>query len=170
MKSSSGGVTDPFWIDPAKIQFKLTAVRDLHGVMGGDWDLERRRPFAECAKARAIRERFVEGRDWRDTILFTDAYKRRLERDGRIGPCTTLEALAQDYERRFDRLFARLKRDGFRLDNGRGKRFALPSLLIGRDGEVFIGNQGNHRLAMAQVLGLETFAGKIVCRHTLWTP
>jgi hypothetical protein len=34
---------------------------------------------------------------------------------------------------------------------------------------VFIGNQGNHRLAMAQVLGLEQIAGRIVCRHELWT-
>jgi hypothetical protein len=30
---------------------------------------------------------------------------------------------------------------------------------------VFIGNQGNHRLAMAHVLGLEKFAGEVICRH-----
>jgi hypothetical protein len=41
----------------------------------------------------------------------------------------------------------------------------LPKLLIGRDGEVFIGNQGNHRLAMAQVLGLPRIAGEVICRH-----
>jgi hypothetical protein len=43
----------------------------------------------------------------------------------------------------------------------------LPKLLIGRDGEVFIGNQGNHRLAMAQVLGLPRIAGEVICR---WEP
>jgi hypothetical protein len=167
MKSSSGGVTEVLWIDPAKIQYKIAAVRDLHGSMGGDWDIERRQPFAECAKARAIRERYVEGREWLDTDLFVDAYKRRLERDGRIGRCRTLGELAKEYERRFDKLFARLKQDGFRLDNGKGRKFALPAFLIGRDGDVFIGNQGNHRLAMAQVLGLDEIAGGIVCR---WTP
>jgi hypothetical protein len=58
-------------------------------------------------------------------------------------------------------MFADLKRKGFR-DNG-----PLPKLLIGRDGEVFIGNQGNHRLAMAQVLGILRIAGEVICRHRL---
>jgi hypothetical protein len=56
-------------------------------------------------------------------------------------------------------MFADLKRNGFR-DNG-----PLPKLLIGRGGEVFIGNQGNHRLAMAQVIGLPRIAGEVICRH-----
>lgn len=158
------------WVNPADIEHKISPFLDLPPLKGGDWDIERRKPFQNTAKYRAIVQRYVDGADWLETDLFTDAYKRRLERDGRIGRCFTLIDLAKDYERRFDKLFASLKRDGFRTESKSGRKLPLPAFLIGRDGEVFIGNQGNHRLAMAQVLKLEKIAGKIVCRHKNWTP
>jgi hypothetical protein len=169
MRSSSAGVTEPFWVAPGAIEFKISPFLDLHGVRGDDWDLERRYLFANCAKAKAIRARFVDDTPWMETELFADAYKRRLERDGRIGRFRNLADLANDYERRFGKLYEALKRDGFRTEAASGKKLSLPAFLIGRDGQVFIGNQGNHRLAMAQVLGLEKIAGRIVCRHPLWT-
>jgi hypothetical protein len=160
---------EPFWTDPSAIEFKISPFLDLPPVKGGGWDLERRHRFADCAKAKAIRARFVDNRPWIETDLFADAYKRRLERDGRIGRCRNLVDLADDYERRFGKLYEALKRDGFRTEAASGKKLSLPAFLIGRDGQVFIGNQGNHRLAMAQVLGLEKIAGRIVCRHANWT-
>jgi hypothetical protein len=53
-----------------------------------------------------------------------------------------------------------MRRNGFNPDAG-----PLPTFLIGRTGQVFIGNQGNHRLAMAQLLSLTEIAGKVICRH-----
>jgi hypothetical protein len=169
MRLSWENVIDPFWIDPANITWKIAPVNDLHGSKDGDWDIERKLRFDDCVKARAIRERFVENKEWAETELFTVAYKRRLQKEGRVGRCLSLTALAAEYERRYGGLFKRLSKDGFTTDNGKGKIHALPSFLIGRDGEVFIGNQGNHRLAMAKVLGLKRIAGRIVCRHELWT-
>jgi hypothetical protein len=72
-----------------------------------------------------------------------------------------MEELLAQYYGRVDQMFADLKTNGFREGH------PLPKLLIGRDGEVFIGNQGNHRLAMAQVLGLPRIAGEVICRHSL---
>lgn len=154
------GLNDSLWIAPTAIRFKISPVRDL----SGDWDIERRHEFTATAKYRSIVQHFVEGRDWIDTDLFTDTYPRRLARDGRIGRATTLTELAQDYERRFDGMFEQMRREGFRLANDRGKPHALPTFLIGRDGEVMIGNQGNHRLAIAKVLGLDEIAGMVTCR------
>jgi hypothetical protein len=74
------------------------------------------------------------------------------------------QLLAQYYDR-VDGLYESMKRDGFQLAQG-GRDHPLPILLLGR-AEVFIGNQGNHRLAIAQVLGLDRFAGKVICRHPL---
>lgn len=161
------GVGDTHWIAPAAIRFKIGPSKDLHGVLGGDWDIKRRHEFAETAKYRAIVQRFVDGREWLETDLFTDAYSRRLKRDGRVGRCGSLAELAKDYERRFGVLFEEMRRDGFRLTSHKGKPHPLPSLLIGRDGDVFIGNQGNHRLAIAKVVGLGEIAGRVVCRHRL---
>lgn len=164
----SSGANEPHWVNPRDIQFKISPFLDLPNVKDGDWDIERRHPFQGTAKYRAVVQRYVGGKEWIETDLFTDAYRRRLEKDGRIGRYRNLRDLAESYRCRFDPLFETLKRDGFRTQGANGKRHALPSLLVGRDGEVFIGNQGNHRLAMAQVLGLERIAGRIVCRHQLW--
>lgn len=161
----SGSVSEPLWVAPEAIIHKISPIADLHGVVPGDWDMERRHLFKQTAKYRAMVQRYTEGRDWQETELFTDAYTRRLARDGIVGRSRTLAELAEDYRRRFDPLVEAMKRDGFKVRNEAGRDYALPSFLIGRNGEILIGNQGNHRLAIAQVIGLDRIAGNIVCRH-----
>ena len=161
---------DIIWANPAEIEFKISPFLDLPAVKGGDWDIDRRHEFKATAKYRAVRDRIEKGLDWRETDLFADAYARRMARDGRVGRCRSIEELVGEYERRIDALIERMKRHGFRTESKHGRRYALPAFLVGRNGETFIGNQGNHRLAIAQVLGLEQIAGKITCRHQLWTP
>jgi hypothetical protein len=146
------------WVDPAQIRFKISPHDDLRGDCGGDWDIERRYPLTRAVKHRSIAQRYVEGRPWEETDLFCDLYARRIKKEPIRGE-SMFEALLEQYRTRVDGMFDDLKRNGFR-DNG-----PLPKLLIGRDGEIFIGNQGNHRLAMAQVLGLSRIAGEVICRH-----
>lgn len=148
------------WVDPALIRFKISPHDDLRGEMAGDWDVKRRFLLADTVKHRSIAQRYAEGRRWEDTDLFRDIYSRRIQVEGIRGEATIKGLLAQYYAR-VDGMFADLERNGFRDDH------PLPRLLIGRGGEVFIGNQGNHRLAMAQVLGLPRIAGEILCRHRL---
>lgn len=148
-------------VDPKDIRFKITPHDDLNGSKGGDWDLDRRQPVEASPKYRAIIERYSEGKPWEETDLFTDLYRRRLETGDSIRGQATMKGLLAQYYGRVDGLFEEMKRNGFNSSPGR-----LPKLLIGRDGEVFIGNQGNHRLAMAVVLNIK-IAGDILCRHTL---
>jgi hypothetical protein len=148
------------WIDPASIRFKISPHHDLPPVKSGDWDLKRRYPIAEAIKHRSIVQRYTEGRRWEDTDLFKDAYNRRIQTEPIRGEATMKGLLAQYYGR-VDSMYEDLKANGFR-NEGR-----LPKLLIGRDGEIFIGNQGNHRLAMANVLKLKRIAGEIICRHSM---
>jgi hypothetical protein len=148
-----------YWTDPALIRFKITPHNDLRGDCGGDWDIERRYPLADAVKHRAIVQRYRDGRRWEETDLFADVYARRIAQEP-IRGCATMSELLEQYYTRVDGMFEDLKRNGFRAD------CPLPTLLIGRDGEVFIGNQGNHRLAMAQVIGLERIAGEVICRHS----
>lgn len=150
------------WIDPLRIRFKISPHSDLAGSVGGDWDLERRFPISGAVKHRSIAQRYAAGMPWEETDLFRDVYSLRIRKESIRGEPTMKGLLAQYYGR-VDGLFADLKRNGFRADG------PLPKLLIGRDGETFIGNQGNHRLAMAQVLKLEKIAGEIVCRHSSLT-
>lgn len=149
------------WVDAADIKFKITPHDDLRGDVGGDWDIERRFPLSEAVKHRSIRQRYAEERRWEETDLFTDTYPRRFARGETVRGEPTLEALLAQYYARVDGMYRSLKQHGFKPGG------PLPKLLIGRDGEVFIGNQGNHRLAMAQVLGLDRFVGEVLCKHRL---
>ena len=76
-----------------------------------------------------------------------------------------MERLIAQYYTRVDGMFESMKRDGFTIRVA-GNPVPLPEWLVGRDGDVFIGNQGNHRLAIARVLGLDRIAGRIRCRHS----
>jgi hypothetical protein len=149
------------WIDPATIRFKISPHHDLHGIVGGNWDIERLHPLTKAVKHRSIRQRYHDRKRWEETDLFTDTYRRRFENGETVRGEPTMEALLAQYYSRVDGMFEDLKLNGFKSGH------PMPKLLIGRDGEVFIGNQGNHRLAMAQVLGLKTFAGEILCSHSL---
>lgn len=158
----SSGVGETLWIDPSEIKSKITPLTSLAGVVGGTWDLDRRSPLAVAVKHVSIWQRYRDGRRWEETSLFCDPYTRRIAAGESVRGCQTMGQLLEQYYSRVDGMFESLKRNGFDENAG-----PLPSLLIGRGSEVFIGNQGNHRLAMAQVLGLERFAGKVICRHPL---
>jgi hypothetical protein len=155
-------LSSALWVDPRSIRFKITPHHDLKGERDGDWDIERRFPVAEAVKHRAIVQRYRDGLPWEETDLFAETYARRIKTEPIRGEATMQDLLRQYYTR-VDGMFDDLKRNGFRTDG------PMPKLLIGRDGEIFIGNQGNHRLAMAQVLGLDKFAGEVICRHPCLT-
>lgn len=154
-KSSSA-----FWVDPRSIHFKISPLDGLCGTIGGDWDIERRFDLADAVKHKSIAQRYRDGAAWEDTELFRIAYAQRLAAGDNVRGCRTMSALLDQYYTRVDGMFEDMKRRGF--DHMAGP---LPTLLIGRDGQVFIGNQGNHRLAMAQTLGLSRIAGRIICSH-----
>lgn len=152
------------WLDPSAIEFTISPANDLSGIRSGNWDLERRYALARSVKYRAVVERYRDGRRWEETDLFLDVYARRLEH-GHVRGETTFKGLVAQYYDRVDGMFSDLKANGFRTEDDRGRPVPLPGLLIGRNGEVFLNNQGNHRVAMAQVIGLERIAGSIKCRH-----
>lgn len=158
-------MSDPFWFDPRKVRFKISPIEDLKEKQGGDWDLNRRYDLASTLKYQAIVQRFSEGRRWEETDLFCDIYTRRFERGDEVRGAASIEELAAQYYDRIDSLYQSMKRKGFRVRGYDRRRHPLPVILIGRDGDVFIGNQGNHRLAIAHVLGLGRMAGKVICRH-----
>lgn len=148
------------WFDPALVQFKISPHSDLGSVEGGDWDISRRYPLEEATKYRSIIQRYSEGLAWEETDLFQSLYARRIEQESIRGEAT-MQGLLEQYYTRVDGMFDDLKRNGFREGH------PLPRILIGRGGEIFIGNQGNHRLAMAHVLKLDKIAGEVICRHRL---
>jgi hypothetical protein len=152
------------WTDPSAIRFKISPHNDLHGRVDGNWDRTRRHSLEGAVKHRSIAQRYVQGLKWEETDLFREVYAERIKRESVRG-CQTMSDLLAQYYGRVDAMFEEMKAHGFKVVGSGGRRVPLPRLLIGRDGEVFIGNQGNHRLAMAKVLGLKEIAGEVLCRH-----
>lgn len=152
----------PLWVEARAISFKISPVADLAGRVGGDWDMERRHPIESTIKFRSIRQHFADGRPWEETDLF-GLYAQRFEEDSEIRGATSIEALAAQYYERVDGLHEDMRRNGFKVEQ---ELETLPGLLIGRDAEIFIGNQGNHRLAIAWLLDIR-IAGRVACRHEL---
>ena len=62
--------------------------------------------------------------------------------------------IVKQYERDIDPIFEDMSRHGWRLVDRNGHKTAVPTVHVGRDGELILSNNGNHRLAMAKVLDL----------------
>lgn len=154
---------DVIEVAPAAIRFKLAYDLDLGGVRGGEWDLDRRVSIDLTDKHVSMFQRYAEGMRWQDTQLFQGRYSARLMSQ-RVRGATTLDDLAAVYEREVDPIFRDMKKHGFRTEIA-GKPVALPKVHVARNGEVILGNQGNHRLGMAKVLGLQSIPVRIHTVH-----
>lgn len=136
---------------------KVVGAGKLKGVLSGDWDLN----FvllSNTAKHRSMMQRFVQGMEWEQTEIFLDLFPRRFAGGLSFRGSFDLRAVAAYYRKEVDPVFASLKKDGFRPINP-------PKALIARTGEVMLGDQGNHRVAMAKILGIKIVPCMIVCRH-----
>lgn len=146
-------------VRPRDLRFSLVGAGDeTAGILTGDYD-RKRIPLERDVKHRSIWQRYVEGRRWEDTDIFRDQYPKRFAAGGLVRGTATIEELARQYYDRVDGMFSDMKENGFKL-NVDGRPVPLPNLHIGHDGELLTGNNGNHRVAMAKIIGLK----KVYCR------
>lgn len=168
------------WIDPDRpIYDALPPVPErppIGRVESGDWDRIDDR-FAERAVPRAIRLRYRNGRDWVETPLpahvraqcerFGDAWGHV---DGTVERrCREIEALYEAMNVEGYRTQADLAARG---DGGPGPP-PIPTLGeitvdVGRDGRLCWRGNGQHRLAIARVLGIERVPVLVARRHAGW--
>jgi len=152
-------------VNPQRLRFKIDYIHDLtSAIQPGDWDMARRMPLAETPKHKAFTQRFVNKLPWEETDLFKDIYARRFAEGQTVRGCKTIEELAAQYYREVDALYLDMRDYGFR---GRinGEEVELPEVFIGRDGEVILSNQGNHRVAIAKLLNLPYILARVRTRH-----
>jgi hypothetical protein len=128
------------------------------------WSSLERVRVSSTEKHRSIVDHFVEGRPWAETPLFRDIYERRIASGETVRGCRTIAALVGQYESRVDALHDHMRAHGYqRVVQGR-ETIPIP-VYIARDGEILTGNQGNHRLAIAQLLGLDYILVEVIGRH-----
>lgn len=139
-------------------------------VVGGDWDLRVRTKediLTNTDKYNGIREHFMEGIPWEQTILFRNEYRKRFEIVKAIKGARSLTELARVYEKKYDALYDRLKQDGF-LSIEEDPHVDPVYIYLNRHGKIIYTSNGNHRLAMVFLLGIDEIPVQIWWRHKQW--
>lgn len=156
---------EPIFVPPLSIRHGYRPVFGQHPqfrrrhsgkVVAGSWDLAVA-PLRESAKTRALRARLIDGVTWEETGII-DVTLEEIAKKGASDGLRTRE----DIERRYaaiDRMVARIKSEGrFRLRSelAEGFRREMGGVLghVTRTGEVIRAGGGQHRFAIARILGL----------------
>ncbi len=171
---------DPFslrWIDPASIEDEVLPDRPERPPWGrveaGRWDSEAR-PFEDRPVVRALTARFDGGRAWEETCL----REHFVDQIDRFGEAWSHES-GDGFERRcaaIDALYESMAGEGYltqRTLARRGDGDAVPVLNeitvdVGRDGAFLWRGQGQHRLALSRLLGIEHVPVLVARRHRDW--
>lgn len=159
------------WVKLDRVMFKVTGEnsRSLrkNDILPGDWDLLKSK-IEDTVKYRAVIQHFRDGVQWEETDLF-QIYAQRMSRGDSVRGCKNVLELKRSYERTIDPLYVGLQRHGFLLPKQRNQKANdLPHVHIARDGEIIFGNGGNHRFAMAKLLGIEQMPCVVHARHLGW--
>jgi len=148
-------------IDPTLIRHRLSVrakrssdIEPWNGLRSGDWDRTCRVRLDQTVKHKSVFQRYAEGLPWEETDIFKNQYSRGFRKSKQLRDCISLEQLAKLYYDRVDGLFASMEKHGF-LSHVDGRQVDIPYGHIASDGEPMLGNEGNHRVAMAKVLGLD---------------
>ena len=178
--------SEPFTVihvDPQRILRRaprdIDRWRNIGEVRDGDWDRSNR-TLEDGVKYRSVIDRFENGTPWEDTEIYREALERIGNGDSHWNGCRSVDDLTQRVEH-IEKLHEEIKTSGFKSQSalrGASVKSILLSgsfdrsktdvaVAIGRDGE-FLFIDGNHRLAIAHVLGLERIPVRIVVRHTMW--
>lgn len=153
--------------------------KNVGEVRDGDWD-QSDRPLEDRTTYRSVFDRFKNDTPWEKTDIYCKTLGQIKDGKSYWNGCRTED----DLERRADhveRLYETIRESGFKsqseLHGESVKSIVLSgsfdrsktdvTVAIGRDGE-FLFVDGNHRLAIAHVLGLDEIPVRVVVRHANW--
>ena len=161
---------DPYkriFVDPSTIEYTSSASRRRGWVVDGEWH-EKGSPFVDRTVPRAIKQRFVDGLEWDETVL-ADKF------DGQ-----QLEEQAEGIER----LYHHIRESGYKSQRQLleedpeaawdGLNDAMHPLAneiavdIGPGGKILWSMCGQHRLAITKVLGIDQIPVQVMRRHADW--
>jgi len=149
---------------------KLLEITFEGNIKGGDWSgkiMTREEVLKNSDKYRAIVQRYKENKPWIQTDLFAVRYSKSLSRGSRVNGFSDIKLVEEYYEENYDRLFQELKQYGVKPPDP-SRNIAPMYIYIDKDGEILYTRDGNHRLYMALVLGIEKIPVKVWTRNKEW--
>jgi len=179
---------DPFnvvYVPPDRITHqaseRIDRWDDLGAVIKGNWDRSGQ-PVESLIKYRSVVDHFENGTPWEETEIYREA----MSRIGQGEPYWNGSLTEEDVNRRvahIENLYESIQTQGFKSQeeiHGKPLREIVLSrhfdrskeeiaVAIGRNGE-FLFVDGNHRLAIANILELDSIPVHVVARHSLYNP
>lgn len=166
-----------YYVDPEKIKYssliEFDISEDKARIVGGDWDrLEKR--FEDLDVYVAFKERFMEGKEWKDTFFYQRVLNEIMNGGVKWG-CKNKSGWDERCER-LDLLYYSIKKEGYRAQRDILLERNIYNILqkddeitvnVGRHGDLLF-NNGAHRLSIVKLLGVERIPIKITVRHPKW--
>lgn len=172
-------------IDPSSVEFYANPCRKVWGlgrIKGGNWDApENLRPLENCRVVKGLRQRYVDGLDWPDTVYVMEI-EDKFDSGKGVWNYRTLDEFLNERCRFVDELFESIYSEGYRpnfaaehvvpendirYDPTKIHQRLEPLVAIGRDGEIYW-RDGLHRLTIAQILGIDSIPVNVFARHQRW--
>jgi hypothetical protein len=148
------------WVNPRDVTLKLPEQAVLRLLTQRKWPFLAEFdavPYEETAKFISVQARITRDIPWEETPIF-ELYRERIETGESVKGHRELQSLAEAYEQKYSAIVRALSTEGFSRKKLRELRpRELPWAFRSRSGSLWFGNQGNHRLAIAKVIGLEAF-------------
>lgn len=164
-----------FWVTTNRIKYRVSSEpfnrQDAGRVIGGNWDQERGDLTTDDSLYDALVERYQNDTPWSE-IDFYQKQIDRIKRGESAWGCRTVAELQKRYEK-LDDVHTSMLKQGYQpareVVDGRSI-MALDEIgvHIGRDGELLFAGEGNHRIRLAHIVGLDTVAVQVLVRHTDW--
>lgn len=159
-------------------RFQRPKYRLAGRVFGGEWD-RIERYVADSTIYRSLRRHFEDGVRWEET-QFYDETLAAIDAGQTPWDCRSRSDLDQRCAQ-LDRIYERIAADGYKtqnelyeLDDPNTSEHQFHRMIwceigvhVGRDGESVL-QDGRNRLAIAQILGLESVPVVILVRHEQW--
>ena len=166
------GVARPdkvIWVAAADLTWKTKLPWTLYfnDILPGDWDLQVRLVDG-TNKHRSVAQHFRDGVPWERTDIFVNRYAKHIARGLRPRGARTLDELREFYERHIDPLHESIRRRGFVLAAHRDGTVDIPHVHVARDGRLLLGDNGNHRLAIARLVNVRRIPCFVRARHLEW--
>ena len=143
-------------------------------VLDGDWDIDKellRLDFGNYGyHFRLMHEMFVENKHFLETNQIKEMERELLAKGETVNHKFRTMDEIYEYMKRYKPIFNDMKENGYKTQAELGFHpfDHEVRVAIGRDGEILFLGQGNHRLAMAKILDLESVAVSVWTVHKIW--
>jgi hypothetical protein len=133
--------------------------------VAGSWDLAAI-DVCQTAVYRGLHQHFVEGLDWLDTELSPERYRAEFDNAPRRYLSYSLDEFLKRGEY-LDELAETLSSRGYLTHMRLCRPFRSEMAVnVGRDGTLIRNSSGLHRLALSQLLGLDSIAVRVLVTHS----